>query len=116
MAKGINFHHTFQSAAGATGNGTAFEVGGLAMVTIQVTGTFSGTVTFEGTIDGSNWVAVLARKVTDGATGTTATAAGIYQVPVSGLGQLRARVSAYTSGSITAEGRGVFASQGMHFT
>lgn len=114
--RGIAFAHTFQSAAGATGNGTAMDVGGLAMVAVQVTGTFVGTITFEGTVDGTNWVSALARSIADGATAATATAAGVYQVPVSGLSQLRARVSAYTSGAITAVGLGVFSSQGMHFT
>lgn len=116
MTRGINYQATFQSAAGATGNGTAFDVAGLALVTVQVTGTFVGTVTFEGTIDGSNWIAILARSVVDGATATTATAPGIYQLPVAGLEQVRARVSAYTSGSITAIGRGVFVSAGMAYT
>jgi len=114
--KGMVFHHTFQSAAGAVGNGAAMDVGGLALVAVQVTGTFSATITFEGTIDGTNWVSLLARDVASGAAATTATAAGIYQVPCSGLSQIRARISAYTSGSVTAVGRGVFSSQGIHVT
>lgn len=107
--KGMTFYHTFQSAAAATGNGTALDVGGLAIVGIQVTGTFVGTVTFEGTIDGSTWATIAARNMSDGAAVATATAAGLYQVPVAGLVQIRARISAYTSGSITVQGLGVFA-------
>jgi len=109
MPDGVAYKHTFQSAATATGNGSAMNVAGLGLVGVQLTGTFSATVTFEGTIDGSNWVSLLARLVTDGTTSATATAAGIYQVPAAGLAQVRARVSAYTSGSVTVIGRGVYA-------
>ena len=49
--------------------------GGLACA-VQLTGTFGGTVTLQGTIDGTNWVAL------DDTQGTSiaATAAGIYEI------------------------------------
>lgn len=114
--KGLVFHKTLQDAAAATGNGTAMDVGGLSTVGVQVTGTFVGTITWEGTIDETNWVAVRALNLNTGAVATTATAAGLVQIPVAGLSQLRARVSAYTSGSITAVARGIFASPGYALT
>src|SRR5215831_12279482 len=46
---------TLQNAAVATGNGTIMSVGGLPFIAVQVTGTFVGTVTFEGTVNGT-WV------------------------------------------------------------
>lgn len=94
-----------QSAVGATGNGNSLDVVGQAAAVIALTGTFVGTVTFEGTIDGSNWFSVMAVKLGDGSIATTATSTGMYRVSCAGLTSLRARVSAYTSGSITATGR-----------
>jgi hypothetical protein len=67
----------------------------------QISGTFVGTVTFEGTVDGTNWVATAVVPV--GATrtlATTATAAGAWQQNVAGLAGVRARCSAFTSGTI----------------
>lgn len=104
----MTFHVVFQNAAAATGNGTALDCGGLSVVGVQISGTFSGTVTFEGSMDGTTWAAVLSRKVVDGTSVTTATAPGLYQAPVAGLTQFRVRVSAYTSGNITAKGLGVY--------
>jgi hypothetical protein len=72
----------------------------------QLTGTFSGTVTFEATVDGTNWVA--AAVVPIGATRTlttTATAAGLWQQNVSGLAAVRVRVSTYTSGTFVITGK-----------
>ena len=70
-------------------------------VAIQISGTFTATVTFEVTVDATNWVA--AAVVPIGATRTlttTATAAGSWQINVAGLKGVRARCSAFTSGTI----------------
>ncbi len=101
------FEHTFHSGTKTTGNGTAMDVGGLSGVAVQISGISSDTITWEATIDGSNWVAVRAMNANDGAVATTATADGIYIVPVAGLDQLRARVSTHGSGTINAVGKGV---------
>lgn len=70
-------------------------------VGIQITGITSATVTFEATIDGTNFVSVLARNITTGSTAATTTADGIFAVDsVVGLTQFRARVSTYASGTI----------------
>jgi len=98
---------TLQSAATATGNGTALDVGLYGGVAVQITGTFSATVTFEATIDRTNWIAVKADNLNDRTSATTATAAGIFQIPLSGAVQFRARISAYSSGSVTVKARGV---------
>lgn len=100
---------------GATANITAAEVAasvtGLpspCQVAVQLVGTFTATVTFEVTVDGTNWASIELNPTTDlSATGltATATAAGLFVSPfplaVSGV---RARVSAFTnntSGVIT---------------
>lgn len=70
-------------------------------VAAQITGTFVGTVTFEATVDGTNYVAIAVIPV--GATRTlttTATAAGMWQLNASGYAAVRARCSAFTSGTI----------------
>lgn len=94
-----------QSAAAATGNGNTLDVVGQAACVLALTGTFVGTVTFEGTIDGSNWFSVMAVKLGDGSIATTATSTGMYRIACAGITSVRARVSAYTSGSITATAR-----------
>ena len=95
-----------QSAAVATGNGTAIDVTELSTLTMQVSGTFVGTVTFEATVDDTNWIAVQVKNRNSGKLSTTATGVGLYSLSVSGLQKVRARVSAWTSGNITVHGFG----------
>jgi hypothetical protein len=96
---------TMQNAATATGNGTVLTTTGYGTAVVQVTGTFVGTITFEGSVDGTNYHAISATQMGTTTIATTATTTGIYRTSVSGLTNIRARVSAYTSGSITAVGR-----------
>lgn len=105
----LSFNATLQSGATATGNGTALNCGGLAAVGVQVEGITTGTVTFEGTIDGSTWYAVRVYKPADGSVATTATADGLFVAPVAGMDQFRARISAYTAGTITVTAKGTVA-------
>jgi len=94
---------TMQNAAVATGNGTALPVSGYGAACCQVTGTFVGTVVFEGTADGVNWVAIPA--IARGASMVfSASAPGLYDIDCRGLVSIRARISSYTSGSITVVG------------
>ncbi len=97
-----------QSAAVATGNGTTMAVqdgnGIFKIAAIQIVGITTATITFEVTIDGTNWVAIKFIGVTSGTAATTATADGIYVADVTGMAQLRARISAWTSGAITVTG------------
>lgn len=69
----------------------------------QISGTFSATVQFEGTADGTNWAPVRALIPTTVASGfvTSATAPGIWQANAAGLAFVRVRCSSYTSGSIS---------------
>lgn len=60
--------------------------------TFQVSGTFSGTCTIQGSLDGTNWDTV----------GTALTAPGFVTTD-SCYKYLRANVTAYTSGSITCK-------------
>jgi hypothetical protein len=98
-----------QSAATATGNGTAIDCtdassGAATALTMQITGITTATITFEATVDGSNWVAIQFANLNSATAATTATADGLYRATVLGLVQVRARISAYTSGAITIIG------------
>lgn len=89
---------TLQSAVSATADGKAQPVHGKSTVAFQVTGTFTATVTFQGTIDGTNWVSLQAVPVVGGAVVSTAAAAGIWVASCAGLAQVRATVT-WTSGT-----------------
>ena len=93
-----------QTAAAATGNGTPAITADRAALVMQIAGTFVGTVTFEATIDDTNWIAVQVANLNNGAVTTTATAPGLFACMVAGLHAVRARVSAWTSGTITVTG------------
>jgi hypothetical protein len=72
----------------------------------QLTGTFSGTVSFEGTVDGVTWEAIAVVPIgTAGVRVLTATTTGIWRAHVAGLTSARARVSIYTSGTVAITGK-----------
>jgi hypothetical protein len=100
---------TLQDAAAATGNGVHMPVAGLSSVGLQITGTFVATVTFEVSINGADFVSLSMTPSAGGAAVTTATAPGLFQatnVPTP-YAVFRARVSAFTSGTVTAVALGV---------
>lgn len=68
---------------------------------VQVTGTFSGTISFQGTVDNTTFVpiAVTAAGDTASTKTTTATATGLWLCNVAGLSIVRAKMTAYTSGT-----------------
>jgi hypothetical protein len=96
-----NFRNSSKDTIDANGESVAlayrqFFNGG---VGVQVTGTFSGTLQFEVTIDGTNYVAVPALNVTTGTEATTTTGTGIFRFDVVGILMTRVRATAWTSGS-----------------
>ena len=70
-------------------------------VVLQVTGTFTGTITFEASVDDTNYVAI-AMKASTQTTATTlvttTTTTGVFSLNIQGFPNIRARMSAYTSG------------------
>ncbi len=98
-----------QNAAVAVGNGAEMVVAGLSAVGFQVLGTFVGTVLFEASVNGIDFQPLEVFPAGGGPSVQSATAPGVFQASVAGMVEVRARVSAYTSGSITVEG---FASEG----
>lgn len=77
-------------------------VSNLASVAIQLAGTFAGTVEFEATVNGSDWVALTLTPSTGGAGAANATGTGVWQGDCGGYTKVRARCSTYTSGTIDA--------------
>src|SRR3989442_707788 len=70
-------------------------------IAVQVTGTFTGTLQFEGTLDGTNYVAVNGLPVASATTTTSTTATGMWQVSSAGLQKFQVRASALSSGTAT---------------
>lgn len=72
---------------------------GLGTVGLQVTGTFSGTLSFTGTLDGTTFVAVLCTPYGSTTAVTTATSTGAWSCMVAGLRQFRVAFTSFSSGT-----------------
>lgn len=81
-------------------------VDGVSHVSLDVRGTYVGTLAVEGSIDGTNWTAIPVRQVNGGSilyVITTASAAnGIFMGKATGYRMVRCRMSAFTSGLCVA--------------
>lgn len=75
---------------------------GYSVCSASVSGTFSGTLTFEQSIDGSAWSGAYLTPNLGGATVTTATTAFFGSITIQGATWFRVRMSAYTSGTAVA--------------
>lgn len=75
------------------------SVSGLAGVAIQVVGTYSGTISFEASVDGSTYVALNLTPLNSTTAATSTTSTGVWSGGVGGASIVRARMSSYTSGS-----------------
>jgi hypothetical protein len=94
-----------QDAAVAIGDGAELLVAGRSNVVIQVFGTFVGTITWEATMDGATWAGAALADLASAtrARALTTTVAGLFMLDeVGGLQKVRARISAYTSGTVNA--------------
>ena len=91
---------------GATGTAVGETVmldGCYGTAVVQITGITTATVTFQGSIDGSTFVNLMGKNVTTVAAGVTATANGIYVIPITGLMKFRANISAHTTGTVVVD-------------
>ena len=80
----------------------SFDAQDYKFLSIQLTGTWEGTVTFEGSNNNATFYLIATTDPSANATGqTTATVNRVVKVPVI-TRYIRARVSAYTSGTISA--------------
>lgn len=86
------------TACTTTGACVSATLGEATSVTIQIVGTFSATLSFEGTADGTTWVAVQVANLADGTVSTSTTAAGAFSLSNVGVQRVRVRASSYASG------------------
>jgi hypothetical protein len=100
---------TLQNAAAATGNGTAFSVTGMTSVVFTVTQTgFSGTITFQGSEDGTNYSNILVTQLGQlnipatlaSISSTTVTSTTVYGANISGLQSLLVPITR-SAGTVT---------------
>lgn len=101
-----------QGTLGAANEAVALGLAGFGGVAIQIQGTFSGTITFEATVQGQDFTAFRMTPVGSTTAVTTATTTGIWAGSTVGLLVVRARMSAYTSGQATILLRADVASPG----
>ena len=101
-----------QDAATATGNGTSVACvdtssGTMMQLMVQISGISGDTITFEGTVGGTIWDDITATFRADEVMAATATVDGIYMINCLALAAVRARISTYSAGTITAVALGV---------
>lgn len=78
--------------------------GGRPGVGVDISGTWSGTLIFEGSADaGTTWVTIKALNTDTLALIETTTGNGIWLLPVGGFTTIRVRASAWTSGTATVK-------------
>src|SRR5438552_18232453 len=77
---------TLQRNAAATGTGTQVSTLGYSLAAVQIVGTgFTGTLSFEATVDGINYTAFMCTCMANTTTtSTTASASGTWFCPVPG--------------------------------
>ncbi len=86
---------------------------GEAAMAVQLTGTWTATVTFEASLDNVNWTTINVQRAGDNIISQTvinSTNNDVYRIGCSGFLFVRARCSAFTSGTIVVTGATSFAS------
>ena len=101
MPRGYVSREQLHVAAVATADGVAMDVIGVRWLGIQVAGITSATITWEVSIDGTNWFGILAAPPSTGTGALTTTADGVFRVDVTAFARFRARISTWASGAIT---------------
>jgi hypothetical protein len=88
---------TYSSPGPASG---AIDTSGYGVVVVQLTGTWSGTVTFQDSNDNTNWVSATGVSST-GSLSSITTSNGIFRVSPGGR-YVRVNVTSYSSGTVNA--------------
>jgi hypothetical protein len=90
---------------GALGATAAVTVAGMSQAACLVTGTWVGTIVLEGSIDGTTWNTVWGFATSNDSVSNQVTVNDTVKVTAAGYQQLRARMSAFTSGTATIQWR-----------
>jgi hypothetical protein len=88
------------ASLGAVNAEALVDLQGHATLAVDIRGTFVGTAVFEGTVDGTNYVALVAYNTVTAIYVASVTAAANLSLNVAGYRRVRVRCSAYTSGAI----------------
>lgn len=95
---------TVQAAACLTGSGSGYVYyllpSNASSVAVALSGTWSGTVQFVGSVDGNAWGTLSATPIAGGSAVTSATANGIWSLAMAGLKYVCAYASTYSSGTV----------------
>ena len=101
-AKGFGFISQESGEGDVFVHFSAINMEGFRSLSVEVSGTFVGTVTFEGTIDDSSWFVVGLKTMADGAAVTSATAAGAWKLPYDSPALSQFRYKAVSDGGTCA--------------
>lgn len=101
-ASALNSVRTAEVSLGASGAQILMEPRNFGSVVFQFSGTWTATITFEATVDETNWVETPGVDIASGTSATTTEDNGMYMVSAVGAYKVRARITAYTSGTVTA--------------
>jgi hypothetical protein len=85
-------------ACATAGACVSYGLGTNATFTIDISGTFTGTLTFEGTVNGVDWRTITVTSPANLSLATTATAGGSWTVSNVGLQAVRLRAGTFTGG------------------
>lgn len=99
MADCISTQDVGDSRLGADEEVVELPVSGFGGCAIQITGTFTGTIYFEGTADGGTWAALRVCPIGTSVSATTTTGTGIWFACCVGLLKVRARMETYSDGT-----------------
>ena len=95
---------TFQSGATALGNGNQIDVSGYSSLSIQTIISGTATISFEQSVDNTNWTAATGQSSTTGSTSNSTSASVLLRFNIGSVKYFRARISAYTSGTVDVTG------------
>jgi hypothetical protein len=91
-----------QGTITANGQAVVADVRGAGSAAVQVTGTWTGTLTFKASVDGQNFVTINATPPTGGAAVTSTTGNGVWTIVLGGYSQLEVIATAAMTGSAVA--------------
>lgn len=97
----IQNNNMFSNTLTSLGTLYVGEKSNYSTLAVQLSGTWSGTITFQQSNDGVSWCDCLAEDRKTGLLKTTATTAGLYLIQLNAK-YYRAQVTTFTSGEVTA--------------
>ena len=87
---------------------------GKSAMRVQITGTWVGTLQFEGTVDGTNWIAINAVQAGSTTIPQNTTTNGVFSPTPAGFSNFRVNATAWTSGTATVSIRASAGTGGIY--